>query len=103
LSSADGYVYESGDAAAEFTIQSISKAFTYALALDRIGQDAVDARIGVEPSGEAFNEISVDKTTKTPKKHAGRALRPDPGLLLRIRRPASRAGRRGVRVREGLR
>jgi glutaminase len=67
LSSGDGYVYESGDAAIEFTIQSISKPFTYALALDRIGQDAVDARIGVEPSGEAFNEISVDKTTKTPK------------------------------------
>jgi glutaminase len=67
LSSADGFIYESGDAAVEFTIQSISKPFTYALALDRIGQDAVDAKIGVEPSGEAFNEISVDKTTKKPK------------------------------------
>ena len=67
LSSSDGYVYESGDAAVEFTIQSISKPFTYALALDQIGQEAVDARIGVEPSGEAFNEISVDETTKTPK------------------------------------
>ena len=67
LSSSDGYVYESGDAATEFTIQSISKPFTYALALAEIGQDAVDAKIGVEPSGEAFNEISVDDTTKTPK------------------------------------
>ena len=35
LSSSDGFVYESGDAAVEFTIQSISKPFTYALALDR--------------------------------------------------------------------
>lgn len=67
LSSADGYVYESGDAGVEFTIQSISKPFTYALALDAVGQAAVDARIGVEPSGEAFNEISVDESTKTPK------------------------------------
>lgn len=67
LSSADGYVYESGDAHVEFTIQSISKPFTYALALDEIGQTAVDAKIGVEPSGEAFNEISVDETTKRPK------------------------------------
>ncbi|MGV0814871.1 glutaminase A [Mycolicibacterium boenickei] len=67
LSSSDGYVYESGDTALEFTIQSISKPFTYALALEGIGQDAVDARIGVEPSGEAFNEISVDDVTKTPK------------------------------------
>lgn len=67
LSSADGHVYESGDAATEFTIQSISKPLTYALALHQLGEAAVDARIGVEPSGEAFNEISVDRTTKTPK------------------------------------
>jgi glutaminase len=67
LSSSDGYVYESGDTAIEFTIQSISKPFTYALALDRLGEDAVDAKIGVEPSGEAFNEISVDRETNTPK------------------------------------
>ncbi len=67
LSSSDGFVYESGDAATEFTIQSISKPFTYALALDSVGCAAVDAKIGVEPSGEAFNEISVDKVTKRPK------------------------------------
>jgi glutaminase len=67
LSLSDGHVYESGDTAVEFTIQSVSKPFTYALALDQIGQQAVDARIGVEPSGEAFNEISVDRVTKTPK------------------------------------
>jgi len=67
LSSADGFLYESGDARSEFTIQSISKPFTYALALDQAGQDAVDAKIGVEPSGDAFNEISVDEHTKTPK------------------------------------
>lgn len=67
LSSSDGFVYESGDTSVEFTIQSISKAFTYALALDQLGAAAVDAKIGVEPSGEAFNEISVDPTTKIPK------------------------------------
>jgi glutaminase len=67
LSSSDGFVYESGDTAVEFTIQSISKPFTYALALQLIGQGGVDAKIGVEPSGEAFNEISVDPTTKMPK------------------------------------
>jgi glutaminase len=67
LSLSDGYVYESRDTAIEFTIQSISKPFTYALALDQIGANAVDAKIGVEPSGEAFNEISVDDKTKIPK------------------------------------
>ncbi len=67
LSSADGFLYESGDARTEFTIQSISKPFTYALALDLSGPEAVDAKIGVEPSGDAFNEISVDEHTKAPK------------------------------------
>jgi glutaminase len=67
LSSSDGHVYSSGDAAVEFTIQSASKPFTYALALEQFGETAVDARIGVEPSGEAFNEISVDDETKVPK------------------------------------
>lgn len=67
LSSSDGFLYESGDAQKQFTIQSISKPFTYALALDLAGQDVVDAKIGVEPSGDAFNEISVDQHTKTPK------------------------------------
>lgn len=67
LSSSDGYVYESGDAGTQFTMQSISKSFTYALALDQLGQAAVDARIGVEPSGEGFNKISVDQVTNVPK------------------------------------
>ena len=67
VSSADGFLYESGDARTEFTIQSISKPFTYALALAESGEAAVDAKIGVEPSGDAFNEISVDEHTKTPK------------------------------------
>jgi glutaminase len=67
LSSSDGFLYESGDARTQFTIQSISKPFTYALALDLAGQEVVDAKIGVEPSGDAFNEISVDPHTKTPK------------------------------------
>ncbi|GFG70236.1 glutaminase A [Mycolicibacter senuensis] len=67
LSSSDGYVYESGDADVQFTMQSISKPFTYALALDQLGHAEVDARIGVEPSGEGFNRISVDQVTQVPK------------------------------------
>lgn len=67
LSSSDGYVYRSGDADVEFTLQSVSKPFTYALALELIGAAAVDERLGVEPTGEAFNEISVDSVTKAPK------------------------------------
>lgn len=56
----DGEVYGAGDTDVEFTIQSISKPFVYALALAERGFDAVLSRVGVEPSGEAFNEISLE-------------------------------------------
>ncbi|MGE2736965.1 glutaminase [Mycolicibacterium vaccae] len=56
----DGAVYGVGDVDVEFTIQSISKPFAYALALADRGFDAVLAKVGVEPSGEAFNELSLE-------------------------------------------
>src|SRR5450432_3328992 len=59
LATIDGHVYEAGDSAVEFTIQSISKAFVFALALEIVGHERVEAKIGVEPSGEAFNSIRL--------------------------------------------
>ena len=59
LATIDGHLYEAGDCGIEFTIQSISKAFVFALALDIVGAERVEAKIGVEPSGEAFNSISL--------------------------------------------
>ncbi|MET1035865.1 MAG: glutaminase A [Arthrobacter sp.] len=59
LATVDGFVYEVGDADTEFSIQSISKPFTYGLALEDLGLDAVDEKVDVEPSGDAFNEISL--------------------------------------------
>jgi glutaminase len=59
LATVDGFVYEVGDADTEFSIQSISKPFTYGLALEDLGLDAVDGKVDVEPSGDAFNEISL--------------------------------------------
>lgn len=56
-----------GDADVEFTIQSISKPFTYALAIADQGLDGVLERIDVEPSGDAFNEISLDRETGRPR------------------------------------
>ena len=61
-----GSVYEAGEARAPFTIQSISKPFVYALALADVGVDGVLARVGVEPSGEAFNAISLEPGTGRP-------------------------------------
>jgi glutaminase len=62
----DGHVYSAGDVDTEFTIQSISKPFAYALALADSGFDAVLAKVGVEPSGEAFNQISLERDTGRP-------------------------------------
>jgi glutaminase len=59
LATMDGHVYEVGDTAVPFTIQSISKAFVFALALEIAGPELVEARIGVEPSGDAFNSIRL--------------------------------------------
>jgi glutaminase len=61
---ADGHVHEVGDAAIDFTIQSISKPFVYGLALERHGLDVVLSRVGVEPSGDTFNSIVVDGTNR---------------------------------------
>jgi glutaminase len=62
LATIDGHVYEIGDANVAFTIQSISKAFVFALALDLLGAERVEAVIGVEPSGDAFNSIRLTQT-----------------------------------------
>ena len=67
LATVDGHVYEVGDTRARFPIQSISKAFTYGLALEDCGAEAVAAKLDVEPSGEPYNEISVDSRTGRPR------------------------------------
>lgn len=63
----DGEFHAGGDSDVEFTIQSISKPFAYALALSDRGFDSVLAKVGVEPSGEAFNEISLESDTGRPR------------------------------------
>src|ERR687888_63688 len=59
LATIDGHIYETGDSMVPFTIQSVSKAFVFALALETVGAERVEAMIGVEPSGEAFNSIRL--------------------------------------------
>jgi len=63
---AQGDVYEVGDAARKFTIQSISKPFVYGLALEERGRDYVLSKVGVEPSGDAFNAIVLDQVSNRP-------------------------------------
>lgn len=62
----DGQVYEVGDYNQLFTIQSISKVFVYGLALEDHGRDYVLTKVGVEPTGDAFNAIILDERSKRP-------------------------------------
>ncbi len=67
LVTANGAVYEVGDTRQEFTIQSISKPFVYGLALEDNGREATLEKVGVEPTGDAFNSISLDPGTGRPR------------------------------------
>src|ERR1700752_3442954 len=60
LATLDGHVYEVGDSKIPFTIQSMSKPFVFALALDTLGATRVEGAIGVEPSGDPFNSIRLN-------------------------------------------
>lgn len=62
----DGEVYSVGDSDRTFSIQSVSKPFAYGAALGRLGQQAILRRVGVEPTGEAFNSILLDDRNNRP-------------------------------------
>jgi glutaminase len=66
LVTVDGKSVDVGDHQQSFTIQSISKPFVYGLALERHGRDVVSSKVGVEPSGDAFNSIVFEKRSNRP-------------------------------------
>jgi glutaminase len=63
----DNQVLTMGDVKYSFSIQSISKVYTLALAMKELGADKVFERIGSEPTGRAFNSpvAVVDMPTHT--------------------------------------
>jgi len=67
----DNKSYTLGDLDYAFSIQSISKVFTLALAMEELGVDKVFERVGNEPTGRAFN--SVQAVVDMPS-HTGNAL-----------------------------
>ena len=62
----DGQIFEVGECDRLFTIQSISKAFVFGLALEDCGRKYVNSKVSVEPTGEAFNSIVLDEITNRP-------------------------------------
>src|SRR5712675_114984 len=63
----DNQTFNLGDVNYSFSIQSISKVYTLALAMEELGADKVFQRVGSEPTGRAFNSpvAVVDMTTHT--------------------------------------
>lgn len=67
LVTATGNIYEVGDSRQPFTIQSISKPFVYGLALEDQGRPQVLSKVSTEPTGDAFNSISLEPGTGRPR------------------------------------
>ena len=72
LVTVQGTIYEVGAARNEFSIQSVSKPFTLARAIEGAGWEAVQKRIGVNATGQAFNSILAIELFQSQK-------RPPPG------------------------
>ncbi|MBP9681599.1 MAG: glutaminase A [Bacteriovorax sp.] len=53
----DGEIYKVGDVSEQFTLQSTSKPFVYGLAREELGEDYILSKVGVEPTGDAFNSL----------------------------------------------
>lgn len=66
MATVDGLVCSAGDAHQEFTIQSTRKPFAFQMALEEFGRDRTLERVGVEPSGDAFNSIELEPKTMRP-------------------------------------
>ena len=64
VATVDGQVFQVGDADLPFTIQSISKPLVFGMALAERGNFAVLSRVGVEPSGNPFNSVTVDSASR---------------------------------------
>ncbi len=67
VTTVDGQVYSVGDWEVPFLIQSMSKVFTYGMALEDRGRDYVLTKVDVEPTGDAYDSIiKVESRSKRP-------------------------------------
>lgn len=66
LATAAGHLHRAGDTGVEVPLQSAAKPFVYALALADSGPEVVLDRIGVEPTGVAFDALLLEHETGRP-------------------------------------
>jgi glutaminase len=67
----DDQIFELGDVKYSFSIQSISKVYSLALAMEELGPDKVFEKIGSEPTGRPFNSVTAVVEMPT---HSGNSL-----------------------------
>ena len=60
----DGQRYNIGDTKVDFSVQSCCKPINYGIALDNLGEKTVHTYVGREPSGQSFNELTLNKEGK---------------------------------------
>jgi len=71
----NGAIYSAGDIDYEFSIQSVSKPFVFALICHAIGEDEARDKLGVRSTGLPFNSViaieRIDQGTSNPMVNAG--------------------------------
>ena len=67
VTTVNGEVFKAGSTDKMFSMQSTSKPFVYGMVLQEMGRMFVMSKVGVEPTGEAFNSIvELEKNTHRP-------------------------------------
>ena len=71
----NGAIYATGDVDYEFSLQSVSKPFVFALICHAIGEDEARDKLGVRSTGLPFNSViaieRIDEGTSNPMVNAG--------------------------------
>jgi glutaminase len=57
VATVDGRTFSAGDTECQFALESISKVFTAALAMEQVGAREFHRKVGADPTGEAFNSV----------------------------------------------
>lgn len=95
----DGSAHTSGDTEIAFSIQSISKAFVFALVCDALGHDEIRQVVGVNNTGLAFNSVvAVELNGGSPMNSMVNAGAIATTALM----PGTSADERWARIRDGL-
>ncbi|MEA5467977.1 glutaminase A [Spirulina sp. 06S082] len=61
-----GKIFEVGDSDRHFTLQSISKALVYGMALEDCGREIVRSKVSIKSAGESANTVALDEQSKLP-------------------------------------